>query len=127
MWRVGGAEEHSSRQVTRASQRAVEDATQVGGPDRPGAGRDGGHAEQLELTSWHFDGTTATLDTGELLFVDAVVHSYVVCHLLGLGHQTVSALGGDTLVLEFTDHDTNNPSTIATHGCNRIKKLNSGG
>lgn len=61
----------------------------------------GGHRGEIEITSWSFGGTTATLDTGERFAVDTVVvRSHELGHLLTVSHTTVSARGSDTLTLE---------------------------
>lgn len=60
-----------------------------------------GHRGEIEITSWSFGGTTATLDTGERFTVETVsVRSHELGHLLSIAHTTVSAIGIDTLVFD---------------------------
>lgn len=60
-----------------------------------------GHRGEIEITSWSFGGTTATLDTGERFAVETVsVRSHELGHLLSIAHTTVSATGTDTLVFD---------------------------
>lgn len=60
-----------------------------------------GHRGEIEITSWSFGGTTATLDTGERFAVETVsVRSHELGHLLTVSHTTVGARGTDTLTVE---------------------------